>query len=88
MLLNKMHGIDAGYRKPEKRSCSFYEPFQNVTKSEKRPYTILVKEGDCDCCAWCENGKKNTLYLIERVSYDTALFSAISLALMLVIHCH
>lgn len=88
MLLNKMHGIDAGYRKPEKRSCSFYEPCKmspnqrnGLTQSWSRKETVIVVHG-------VKMGKKNTLYLIERVSYDTALFSAISLALMLVIHCH
>lgn len=56
----------------------------------RRPHKSLVKGRDCDCCEWCENGKKNphTLYLVERVGYDILLLSAVnvSLALMLVTH--
>ena len=53
-----------------------------LTQSWSGEETVIVVHG-------VKMEKKNhTLYLIERVSYDTALFSAVSLALMLVIHCH
>lgn len=56
----------------------------------KCPYSSLVKGRECDCCAWCENVDKNTLYLIGRLGYNIPLFSAInvSLAVTLVIHHH